>query len=324
MRGKVAVEEHFVPPGLEELISGVGWSPEEWRSVVDRLRDTERRLEEMDRLGIELAVLSLGAFGIQDLPEPARAVELSRRANDALAEIVAARPERFAGFAALPMQDPAVATAELERATAELGLSGALVNGYSTVGDPDTGAYYDGEAYLPFWEQVEALGVPFYLHLRNPLPGQRRIYEGRTELLGPTWAFAVETGTHALRLITSGLFDRFPRLTVVVGHLGEFLPFALPRLEQRLAHIPHVRLERTPTQVLRENFYVTTSGNNHTASLLAILLDLGADRLLFAADYPFEEMEDGAAWFDEVPIAEDDRLKIGRTNALQLLQRRVS
>lgn len=322
MQGKVAVEEHFVPPGLEELISGVGWSPDEWRRVVDRLRDTERRLEEMDRVGIELAVLSLGAFGVQDVPQPARAVDLARRANDALAEIVAARPDRFAGFAALPLQDTAAATAELERAVAELGLRGALVNGFSTVGDADTGAYYDDEAYLPFWERVEALGVPFYLHPRNPLPGQQRIYEGRTELLGPTWAFAVETGTHALRLITSGLFDRFPRLTVVVGHLGEFLPFALPRLEQRLTHIPHVQLERPPTQVLRENFFITTSGNNHTTSLLAILSELGADRLLFATDYPFEEMEDGATWFDDAPISEGDRLKIGRTNGLRVLGRR--
>jgi 2,3-dihydroxybenzoate decarboxylase len=216
------------------------------------------------------------------------------------------------------MQDPSAAAVELERAVRALGLKGALVNGYSSLGDFETGVYYDADEYLPFWERVEALGVPFYLHPRNPLPNQRRIYEGRGELLGPTWAFAVETGTHALRLITSGLFDRFPGLTILLGHLGEFLPFALNRLEQRISHIRHVNLAKPATQYLRDNFYVTTSGNNHTASLIGILLELGADRLLFAADYPFEEMADGAEWFDTVPISEADRLKIGRTNAQQL------
>jgi 2,3-dihydroxybenzoate decarboxylase len=320
MRGKIAVEEHFVTPELEELISGVGWAPEDWRRVVARLQDTEQRLAEMDRLGIETAVLSLGAFGIQEVLEPARAVEQARRANDALADIVRAQPTRFAGLAALPMQDPAAAADELERAVRELDLRGALVNGYSSLGDLETGVYYDDERFLPFWERVEALGVPFYLHPRNPLPNQRRIYEGRTELLGPTWAFAVETGTHALRLITSGLFDRFPGLTIVLGHLGEFLPFALNRLEQRMAHIPHVELAKPATRYLRDNFYISTSGNNHTASLVGILLELGADRLLFAADYPFEEMADGASWFDAVPISEADRLKIGRTNAQRLFR----
>jgi gamma-resorcylate decarboxylase len=319
MKGKIALEEHFATPALLDLISGVGWGPEDWRRVTDRLCDVEDRLTQMDRLGIEIAVLSLGAFGIQDVVEPDAARVRSVQANDALAEIVAAHPTRFAGLAALPMQDPAAAADELERAVAELGMKGALVNGYSSLGDLETAVYYDDQSYLPFWERVERLGVPFYLHPRNPLPSQRRIYEGRSELLGPTWAFAVETGAHALRLITSGLFDRFPRLTIVIGHLGEFLPFALPRLEQRMSHIPHVKLDKPATQYLRDNFYITTSGNSHMASLVGVLLELGADRLLFAADYPFEEMADGASWFDSVPISEADRLKIGRTNAQRLL-----
>jgi predicted TIM-barrel fold metal-dependent hydrolase len=319
MIGKIAIEEHFATPALAGLISGVGWSANEWQRVLDRLCDTELRLSEMDRLGIEMAVLSLGSFGIQDVVEARDAVASAVAANDALAAAVAAHPDRFAGFAALPMQDPSAALQELQRAVGELGFKGALVNGYSSVGDLDTAAYYDDERYLEFWHGVEQLGVPFYLHPRNPLPSQRRIYEGRSELLGPTWAFAVETGSHALRLITSGLFDRCPRLQVIVGHLGEFLPFALPRLQQRMAHLPHVKLDRPATQYLRENFHITTSGNNHTASLIGVLLEVGADRLLFAADYPFEEMADGATWFDSVAISENDRLKIGRTNAQRLL-----
>lgn len=318
MLGKIAVEEHFVPRGLEGLITNPGWPEAALKRVLDDLRDVDRRLEEMDRLGIEIAVLSLGAFGLQDVLEPQAAADMAREANNALADLVRAHPSRLAGLAALPMQDPGAAADELERAVTELGLCGALVNGYSSVGALDNGVYYDIDAYLPFWERVEALGAPFYLHPRNPLPHQQQIYEGRPELLGPTWAFAVETGTHALRLITSGLFDRFPGLTLVLGHQGEFLPFALNRLEQRMSRIPDIQLRTPPTQVLRENFYITTSGNNHTASLLGVLLEVGADRVLFATDYPFEEMEDGATWFDDVSIAESDRLKIGRTNAQRI------
>lgn len=318
MQGKIAIEEHFAAPGLEELISKIGWEPDDWTRVESRLHDVDFRLAEMDRLGIEKAVLSLGAFGVQEIPDPGRAIELAGCANDSLAAIIAEHPARFAGFAALPMQDPEAATVELERCITEHGFKGALVNGFSDLADGQA-LYYDDERVLPFWERVEALGVPFYLHPRNPHPSQLLSYQGRPELLGPTWAFAVETGTHALRLITSGLFDRFPKLTVIIGHQGEFLPFALPRLAQRMSHLKRVRLEKPPTQYLRDNFFITTSGNSHTASLIGLLLEVGADRLLFAADYPFEEMQDGAAWFDSVPIAEGDRAKIGRTNALRLL-----
>jgi 2,3-dihydroxybenzoate decarboxylase len=317
--GKIALEEHFVTPALEGCIASVGWEPDEWRRIIDRLEDLDgARLREMDRLGIEIAVLSLGSDGIQGIPDRDRATSTAREANDALAEIVARRPDRYAGFAAVALQDPAAAADELERAVRELGFKGVLVNGYSNVGAEDA-AYYDAPEYLPFWERVVRLAVPLYLHPRNPLTDQRRIYEGRPELLGPTWAFGVETGTHALRLITSGLFDRLPGLTVILGHLGETLPFAISRLEQRLSHNAAVSLEKPPTRVLREHFFVTTSGNYHTPSLLGILLELGADRVMFGADYPFEEMADAAEWLDSVPISEGDRERIACTNAEGLL-----
>src|SRR6266581_3815239 len=215
------------------------------------------RRAEMDRLGIEMAVLSLGAAGVQDEPDTKRAIAAAAAANDALAKIVAKHPRRYAGFAALAMQDPAAAAAE--RAMRQLGFKGAHVNGYSSVGNLETAAYYDEPQYLPFWERFAALDVPFYLHPRNPLPNQRRIYAGRNELLGPVWAFTVETATHALRLIISGLFDRFPKLTIIIGHMGELLPFAVERTEQRLSHIPSVSLDRGPAEILRENFFITTS-----------------------------------------------------------------
>jgi predicted TIM-barrel fold metal-dependent hydrolase len=320
MIGKIAIEEHFVPRGREEeLVANPGWPTQAWRRVLDQLTDTERRLEEMDRAGVEVAVLSLASNGIQDVLDPAQAVALAREANDALAKIVAAHPDRYQAFAALPMQDVDAAAAELDRAVSTLGFRGALVNGYSALGEPENGIYYDDPRFDPLWERFAVLDVPLYLHPRNPLPDQRRIYAGREQLLGPTWAFAAETAVHALRMIIGGVFDRQPRLTVVLGHLGEFLPFAIRRLEQRLSRRTDVELARPASAYLRENFYLTTSGNYHTPSLIGILLELGADRLLFAADYPFEELEDGARWLEQVPISEPDRVKVASENARALL-----
>jgi 2,3-dihydroxybenzoate decarboxylase len=321
MRGKIAVEEHFVTPELKDTIFGsIGWKKEEWTAMAAALQETgEVRLADMDAAGIEIAAVSLAAPCIQDIVDPGEATAKAADANDALAEVVARHPDRYVGLAALALQDPGKAADELERCVTELGFRGALVNGYSSVGDLGTAHYYDEEAYLPFWERVAALGVPFYLHPRNPLPTERRYYEGREALLGPTWAFTVETATHCMRMMVSGLFDRFPELTIVIGHMGELLPFAVERTQQRLSHIPTVDLDRGPAEILRENFYITTSGNFHTASLLGAMLEVGADRILFAVDHPFERTAEGAAWFDAVPISEGDRRKIGRDNAARLL-----
>jgi gamma-resorcylate decarboxylase len=320
VQGKIAIEEHFLPAGRPDLLTNPGWSPDAWNQITDTLFDTEQRLEQMDACGIELAVLSLASDGIQNIVDPQLAVRTAREANDALAEIVASHPDRYAGFAALPMQDVAAATAEIERAVGELGFRGALVNGYSNLGDLDTALYYDDPAYDPLWERLQSLDVPLYLHPRNPLPDQRRIYQGREELLGPTWAFGAETAMHALRLMVGGVFDRFPKLTIVLGHLGELLPFAIRRLEQRMARLPNVSLLRRPSEYLRDNFWLTTSGNYHTASLVGILLELGSDRVVFAADYPFEYLRDGADWMDAVPISDRDRERIGRENVKRLLK----
>jgi gamma-resorcylate decarboxylase len=321
VQGKIAFEEHFVTPALKDTIfSSIGWHPDEWQAMADALQDTDAaRLAAMDAAGIEIAVLSLAAPCIQDIVDPREATAAAAGANDALAAVVAEHPDRYVPLAALALQDPLAAADELERCVTQFGFRGALVNGYSSVGDLDTAAYYDEPAYLPFWERVAALDVPFYLHPRNPLPMQRRIYETREALLGPTWAFTVETATHAQRLIISGLFDRHPGLKIVIGHMGELLPFAVQRTEQRLSHIPSVKLERGPQLCLRENFWLTTSGNFHTPSLLGAMLQVGADRILFAADHPFEQMSDASDWFDAAPISEADRIKIGRTNAMALL-----
>ncbi len=308
--GKIAVEEHMIPP---ELVGHVGLpftGP-----ILDRLTDTgAQRLALMDTLGVETAVLSLAGPGVQGDPDVRSAVEFASTANDLLAGIVRRHPDRFAGLAALPMQDPSAAVAELDRATQELGLVGVLVNGYSCVGDVDTAVYADDPSYRPFWGRVAELGVPFYLHPRNPPPSQCRIYEGHPELLGASWAFAAETAVHALRLMTSGLFDELPTLTIVLGHLGELLPFAIHRAAARM-DTSRLPIEKSVADYFRSNFVITTSGNFHQASLLGAASELGSDRILFALDYPFADVEAGSAWFDDLGLSPDDRLRIGRSNA---------
>lgn len=322
MRGKIAVEEHFVTPELRDTIFGsIGWDATEWEQMASALQETDEvRIADMDAAGIEVAAISLAAPCIQEEVDVTEAIERAAAANDALAALVAAHPDRYVGLAALPLQDPEAAAQELERCVRELDFRGALANGYSNVGNLETAAYYDEPQYLPFWERVAELDVPFYLHPRNPLPGQSRYYEGREALLGPTWAFTVETATHALRLMVSGLFDRHPGLNVIIGHMGELLPFAVARTEQRLSHVPAVELDRGPQDYLRENFFITTSGNFHTQSLIGAILQVGAERILFAADYPFEKTAEAAEWFDGVPISAGDRQRIGRENAAALLK----
>ncbi|MGH9108450.1 MAG: amidohydrolase family protein [Acidimicrobiales bacterium] len=317
--GKVAVEEHFVCPEHEEYVSKAWMSPEMHRKMIARLSDVgDHRIGEMDGAGIDVAVLSLVTEGVQAEPDAARAAAKASRANDVLAEIIERHPTRFSGLAAVALRDVDVAIKELERSVRDLGLVGVCVNGFTTVAGG--GEYYDDPKFLPFWQRLSELGVPLYLHPRYPLPSQRGIYEGRPELLGSTWGFGVETATHALRLITSGLFDRVPGATVILGHLGETLPFALHRMQGRMKALRGAALAKPVTQYLQENFYVATSGNFHTPTLIGALLELGSARVLFAVDYPFEEMSDAASWFDHVPIAPADRERISAGNARRLLK----
>jgi 2,3-dihydroxybenzoate decarboxylase len=223
-------------------------------------------------------LLSLNAPAIQAIPDRARAIEVARRANDYLAGEVAKRPDRFQGFAALPMQDPEAATRELTRCVRDLGFRGALVNGFSQVGDGTETLYYDMPMYRPFWAEVERLGVPFYLHPRNPLPQHSAIYAGHEWLLGPTWAFGQETAVHALRLMGSGLFDEHPGLTIVIGHMGEGLPISMWRIDNRngWVKVPKKHPAKQPiSYYFHNNFYVTTSGNFRTQSLVDTMLEIG-------------------------------------------------
>jgi 2,3-dihydroxybenzoate decarboxylase len=321
MQGKVALEEHI---GIEETSSNFGtpFPDHVWKELKGRLLDIHgRRLALMDEHGIEIMLLSLNAPAIQGIPDTAQAEKVARKANDYLAEQVHKRPDRFQALAALPMQDPERAARELERCVKELGFCGALVNGFSEVGD--AALYYDLPQYRPFWATVERLDVPFYLHPRNPLPRDAKIYEGHPWLLGPVWAFGQETAVHALRLMGSGLFDAHPRLQIILGHLGENLPYAMWRVDHANAWVES-RSNYAAKKPMRDyfiaNFNITTSGNFHTPSLLDAMMVLGADRIMFSVDWPFENVDHAANWFDACPISENDRLKIGRTNALRLFK----
>jgi gamma-resorcylate decarboxylase len=321
MQGKIAIEEHCA---IEDTLreSAEYALPGQLNVLERRLLDMDgERLSEMDEHGIGFAVLSINAPGVQSVFDRALAIDVARRGNDALAAAVARHPDRYAGFAALPMQDPDAASAELARAVNDLRFKGAMVNGFSQVGDSDTIIYYDDPMYRPFWATVAQLGVPFYLHPRDPLPNRMPIYDGHPWLRGASWAFGVETATHALRLMASGIFDAHPKLTVILGHLGEMLPYNIWRFDHRVTKRPRgIPAKRTFGEYLRSNFYVTTSGNFHTPTLTCAIAEMGADRVLFSVDYPFEEVVDAAAWFDKAEISENDRVKIGRTNAAALFK----
>ncbi len=323
MQGKIALEEHFAIP--ETLQDSAGFFPDDvWPELRGRLLDIhEKRLRLMDEHGIELTLLSLNAPAVQAIPDPARATDIARRANDFLAEEVRKRPARFEALAALPMQDPDAAIRELERCVKELGFKGALVNGFSQVRDPNSAVYLDLPQYWPFWEAVERLDVPFYLHPRNPLPSMAQIYEGHPWLLGPTWAFGQETAVHALRLMGSGLFDKYPRIQIILGHMGEGLPYSMWRVDNRNAWVkarPRYPAKKKIAEYFSQNFYLTTAGNFRTQTLIDAILEIGVDRVLFSTDWPFENIDHAAVWFDAASISENDRLKIGRTNAIRLFK----
>jgi gamma-resorcylate decarboxylase len=321
MQGKVTLEDHFA---LEATLGEAHphWA-HVWTEVRDRLTDfQERRLRFMDQSGVEIMVTSLNAPGVQAIADVQQAAKVARRANDVLAAEVAKRSDRFVGVAALPMQDPQFAAEELDRCVKELGFKGALVNGFSQVGRLDAAVYYDLPQYRPFWAVVERLGVPFYLHPRNPLPGTIAAYDGHTWLNGPSWAFAAETAVHALRLIGSGLFDTHPKLQIILGHLGEGLPYYLWRIDNRNNWMKAPRTYAARGRVadyVRANFHLTTSGHFSTPALTDAIAEMGVDRLMFSVDYPYEAICDAATWFDTLPLSEVDRRKIGRTNALRLL-----
>ena len=326
----IALEEHYAigafmeGPGreLRAIAEAARSHPKVaagYARLIDGLCDLgEGRIAAMDEAGVDVQVLSLTSPGVEQL-DAAEAVALARRANDALAEAVRRYPGRFAGFAALPTAAPEAAAEELGRVVEEHGFLGALVNGHAR------GRYLDDPFFRPILERAESLGVPIYLH---PTPPPRPVIEasytgdfapGVAEgLAAAAWGWHVETATHVLRLILGGTFDRFPGLQVVVGHLGEGLPFFLPRLELALPR-EITKLDRSVGDYLRENVHYTFGGFNWPQAFLDLLLQVGAERIMFSTDHPYASMGEARAFLDRLPVSPADRESIAHGNAERLL-----
>jgi 2,3-dihydroxybenzoate decarboxylase len=312
---KIALEEHFLVPGFEIYWSAtVGDVDPGLRDKLQaRLEDFgDSRLETMDRAGIERCVLSIAGPGVQVEPQIEVACRKAREANDILAREIHRRPNRYSGFAHLAMQDPIAAANELERAMRELGFCGAMINGHTG------GRYLDDPCYDAFWERVEALEAPIYLHPADP-PVPYAALAGHNALTRATWGWGVETGSHALRLIFRGTFDRFPKTKLLLGHLGETLPFLLWRFDSR-AKLYGVQLAKHPSDYIRENIAVTTSGMFAADPLLCTLSALGRQHVMFSADYPFESVDEAAAFIDHVALDADVREDICFRNAQRVLR----
>jgi 2,3-dihydroxybenzoate decarboxylase len=318
---RIAMEEAFwvdglVTPGTPSSHQGSVYRAEVLTRWATRLTDfTDYRLPEMDAHGIDMQVLSLTSPGLQMQPDARVAVEDARRANDALAEIIANQPTRFSGLAALPLQDPDTAAGELRRAVVDLRLPGALVN------DHTLGEYLDAPRFGVVWAALEELGVPLYIHPSGRPPDQWHVLDGRPELSGPSFSWAAATAGHALRLIYGGVFDRFPSTTVILGHMGEFLPFQLARLDARHVDLDLENgLKKLPSQYFLDNFAITTSGVCSHAALLGVVLEIGIKNVLFAVDYPYESTADAVQFLDSAPLAEADLAQIAHGNAERILR----
>ncbi len=315
----VTLEEHFVTP---KYLEGPGrWlrSQPQMSKVVEQLLDMDHgRIEAMDAAGIDMQVVSLNSPGLEQL-ETADATVLARETNDQLAEAVKRHPQRLAGFAALPTANPDAAARELDRAISQLGFKGAVINGHTR------GRYLDDPLFSPMLEEAERLRVPIYLHPAQPPEAVvKASYTGNfpAELVYPLstsfWGWHIDTATHILRIILGGVFDRFPDLQFIIGHMGEGLPFFIPRFDHRLP--PQAsKLKRPISTYLRENVHYTFSGFNYTATFLDLMQQVGAERIMFSADYPYASMAEARTFLEGISVSETDRQRIAHGNAERLL-----
>jgi len=320
----ITVEEHFASPAF---LAGPGKAfMERFRSmgahglkIYDGLCDVgARRIAEMDAAGIDMQVVSLNSPGVEQADADV-AVSVSRDSNDFLAEAVKANPTRFAGFASVPIQAPDKAADELERAIRQLGFKGALINGHTR------GRYLDDRFFTPVLERADALGVPIYIHpTRPPEPVVQALYSGfspevNAQLAIAGWGWHIETAVHVIRMMLGGVFDRYPKLQVVIGHLGEGIPFMLPRLERAMPQAI-TKLERPLSAYLRENVHYTFGGFNFPATFLNCLLEVGAERIMFSVDYPYGSMQEARSFLQHLPVSPADRERIAHGNAETLFK----
>jgi predicted TIM-barrel fold metal-dependent hydrolase len=306
----IAIEEHFWTPELKALRP-----PELVRDVehTKRLDDLgELRIAEMDTAGIDMQVLSETAPAVHNM-DPDKAVPLARRSNDFLHQATRSHADRFAGFASLPVADPKAAADELERAVTKLGFKGAMFMGLCK------GRFLDEKFFWPIFERAQVLDVPVYLHPSRPHPAVlEAYYKAYPALIGPSLGFGNEVLTMALRLVVGGVLDAHPKLKVLIGHLGEGLPFLQWRTDRSLTR--DAELPRSFTDYVRQHFWVTTSGAFSDAALRCSIEELGIDKVIFSVDYPYVNNDDGRRWFDAAPISAQERQAIASGNVKKLLK----
>ncbi|HEY9152465.1 MAG TPA: amidohydrolase family protein [Anaerolineales bacterium] len=318
------MEEHFVSPSF---LKGPGKNLTEQaknrESYIGKLFEqlcdvSNKRIAEMDAAGIDVQVLSLNSPGTEQLnAEEARTI--AKETNDFLADSVQSHPGRFAGFAALPTADPKAAAIELERTARDYHFKGAIINGHIQ------GRYLDNEFFWPIFESAEELDVPIYIH--PTIPPQAVIdayYSGfdpaiTNMLAGAGWGWHIETAVHVIRLILGGVFDQYPRLQIIIGHMGETLPFMLQRLD-RIMNTATTKFKRPVSAYMRENIHYTFSGFNYTSTFLNLLLEVGVDRIMFSADYPYASMAQARDFLNKLPVSTADKERIAHGNAERLLK----
>jgi len=322
----IAVEEHWSHPlnkGIREEFEKRSDSvptvfPGTYKEYFIRMTTEaveDYRLKEMDEAGIAMQILSHAYPGIQGILHPAEAVEKAKIINDDLAEIIRKHPTRFKGFAALPMQDPKAAADELERCVKDYGYLGALINGQTN------GEFLDEDKFRIVWERSAELGVPIYLHPSDPVSGQVKAYEGFPMMLGPAWSWNVETATNAMRIIYSGLFEEIPGATLIIGHMGEMLPYLLGRIDEgywQKGGPESWKIKREPSYYIKKNMMISTSGMWNIETLVCAVSAMGADRILFSVDYPYVDSNWTVSQVQKSPISEEDKEKIFFGNAKKL------
>lgn len=314
---KIALEEHFSAPGFGDYSAKYTRAlPSDFVAKLDaKLADfDDERLKEMDAGNIEYVVLSQTMPGVQAEADRDVAVRRARENNEFLVERVARHPQRFGAFAHVALQDPSAAANELERTVVEYGFKGAMINGHTL------GRYYDGAEFDVFWERAQALGVPIYLH-PNAFSQPPALVEGMPVLQGAAWGWGVETAGHALRLLFGGVFDRFPRLNLLLGHMGEALPYQRWRLDSRFAAYPSgIKLARKPSEYIGSNILITTSGVCSAAALMGAIGELGDQAVLFSVDYPYESTAEACTFIEEAPLNDRTRALVCHGNARRLFR----
>lgn len=320
----ITLEEHFASPGwfagpgraFTERLHTMG---PRGAKIMQQLKDVgDGRIAEMEAAGIDFQVLSLNSAGIEQADVDDQ-IAIARESNDFLVDAVNKNPKRFAAFAALPVAAPDKAADELEHRVRQQGFKGTLINGHTR------GRYLDDKFFWPILERAQALNVPIYLHPTVPAkPVADLLYGGFSPAVSGMfeaagWGWHIETGVHLIRMVLGGVFDRYPKLQVVVGHLGEGVPFMLERLNRNMP-VKLTKLERPLGAYLRENVHYTFAGFNFPATFLDLLLEVGVERIMFSCDHPYASMAEARAFLDQIPVTPADRARIAHGNAEQLFK----